>query len=101
MVHAGIGFERLFELVEELSVDCHDAEDVIARFLARAVVDEILPPAFLTDPDMEAMGGTTLDKAKVLLTVRHAAARVEHVWGPGSSDDLADLKGEIRMLVEE
>ncbi|KAF3436703.1 hypothetical protein FNV43_RR19450 [Rhamnella rubrinervis] len=42
------GFFMLLESVDDLVVDIPDAVDILALFLARAVVDDILPPAFLT-----------------------------------------------------
>ena len=42
------GFFMLLESADDLTVDILDAVDVIALFIARAVVDDILPPAFIT-----------------------------------------------------
>lgn len=41
------GFKSLLVSVEDLKLDVPAAEDDLALFLARAVVDDILPPAFL------------------------------------------------------
>lgn len=97
----GKGFERLFEQVDDLSIDYHDAPQVLANFLARAVADELLPPAFLSDSLVEDLGGEVVTQAKVLLSMPHAAARLERVWGPGSTEDLTELKESIRMALEE
>ncbi len=45
----GKGFERLFEIVDELEKDSPTVREVLSIFLARAVVDEILPPSFLNE----------------------------------------------------
>ena len=42
------GFLDLLASVQDLELDCPNAGDAIAAFLARAVVDDVLPPAFLT-----------------------------------------------------
>jgi programmed cell death protein 4 len=55
----GKGFERLFELVDEIEKDAPAARDMLARFLARAVVDEVLPPSFLSDAVVCNLGGRT------------------------------------------
>ncbi|KAI3985642.1 hypothetical protein MKX01_033925, partial [Papaver californicum] len=36
------------EATDDLVVDILDAVDILALFVARAVVDDILPPAFLS-----------------------------------------------------
>jgi hypothetical protein len=41
------GFTKLLESVEDLSIDIPDAVELLSLFLARAVVDDILPPAYL------------------------------------------------------
>ena len=41
------GFKRLLASVDDLKLDVPAAEEDLALFLARAVVDDILPPAFL------------------------------------------------------
>lgn len=46
----GKGFERLFEQIDELVKDSPKARNMLTIFLARAVVDEILPPSYLMDP---------------------------------------------------
>lgn len=103
------GFERVFELADDLELDCPQAKDYIARFLARAVADECIPPSFLTDKFIEGLGGVIVQRAKSLLSIRHGAARLSRVWGPTAlvqSDDddesyVAVLKAEIKMLLVE
>ena len=41
------GFRNLLHSVEDLKLDVPSAEEDVALFLARAVVDDVLPPAFL------------------------------------------------------
>ena len=41
------GFKSLLNSVDDLKLDVPSAEDDLALFLARAVVDDVLPPAFL------------------------------------------------------
>ena len=41
------GFERLLESVDDLALDVPSAAEDLAMFVARATVDDILPPAFL------------------------------------------------------
>ena len=38
------GFERLFEAVDDLSIDAPNAPTIVSDFLVRSVVDEALPP---------------------------------------------------------
>jgi programmed cell death protein 4 len=41
------GFLNVVSAVEDLQIDVPEAPDLVANFVARAVVDDILPPAFV------------------------------------------------------
>lgn len=55
-------------------------------FLARAVVDEVLPPAYLSDLNNNRPGDLVVEKAVSLLSREHCNARLERVWGPGGKN---------------
>jgi len=101
MMHIGKGFTMLFAVGSELETDSPDAVHTLARFLARAVVDEILPPAFLMDPGVAAAGGPVVVEARAVLSAPRAAARLEHVWGAAAAAGVAELKEQVRMAVQE
>lgn len=42
------GFTALLERIEDLKLDIPSAPEYLSAFLARAVVDDLLPPAFLS-----------------------------------------------------
>lgn len=44
----GAGFARLLAATDDLVLDCPDGVRLLALFLGRAIVDEALPPVFLT-----------------------------------------------------
>ena len=81
MEQIGKGFERLFETIDDLAKDVPAARGMAAKFLARAVADELLPPAFLSDPIIQSLaGGSILDDARALLSLKHSAEKLEHCW---------------------
>lgn len=47
------GFTRLLSSVDDLVLDVPEAVHLLALFTGRAVVDELLPPAFLTQVGFE------------------------------------------------
>jgi len=95
------GFERLFEVIDDISLDAPGAKNTVAAFLARAVVDEILPPAFLSDRLIVSMGGEVVEHAKLLLSLEHHGARLERIWGPGDGRPVEELKVAVDQLLEE
>jgi hypothetical protein len=59
----------LFEQCEDLKLDCPNADKLIASFLARAIMDEVLPPSFITER-MDSgipVGAGVIQQAVVLL----------------------------------
>lgn len=97
----GKGFERVLEYADDLELDIPNARTIIATFLARAVVDEILPPSFLMDPLVIRIGGEIVDMAKKKLSINHGTARLEKGWGPGDGRPVEELKISIDQLMQE
>jgi programmed cell death protein 4 len=97
----GKGFERLFEIVDEIEKDCPAARNILATFLARAVIDEILPPSFLADAVVCTLGKEIVEHAKHMLSQHHAGAKLEHSWGPGDGRPVEELKVAIDQLLQE
>ena len=74
---------------------------VVASFLARAVVDEVLPPAFLSEHNNNRPGDIVVEKAVGLLSREHCTARLERVWGPGDGRPIEELKQDMDKLLQE
>jgi len=96
MLNVGEGFERLLEALDELQVDVPDARALAAKMLARAVVDDLLPPAFLTDRTVHALAGDVVEAARAQVAVRTTAS--VHATGLSS---VPELKRGIEELVKE
>lgn len=77
------GLERLFEIVDEIEKDAPSARSIMAAYIARGVVDEVIPPSYLNDPVACDLGSDMIDRAKLLLSRDHVGARLEKIWGPG------------------
>ena len=97
----GKGFERLFELIDDYSVDAPAAKSMLATFLTRAVVDEVLPPSFLSDVVVCNLGGDVVIQAKTLLSLHHGGAKLERIWGPGDGRSVEELKVALDQLLQE
>lgn len=96
-----MGFEVLLDSIEDLSIDIPDAKAMVGSFLARAVVDEVLAPAFLSNRNNTHPGDCVVEKAVGLLSREHCTARLEKVWGPGDGRPVSDLKGVMDQLLKE
>ena len=97
----GKAFERLFEQADEIQIDCLNARELLSIFLARAVVDEVLPPSFLTDSVVANLGGEIVSHAKLLLSLGPSGVPLERVWGPGDGRPVAEMKLAIDQLLTE
>lgn len=97
----GRGFERLFEIIGEVEKDAPGAKDMLSKFLARCILDEVLSPSFLNDPIVCDLGGDVVDHAKRMLSQEHIGAKIESCWGPGDGRPVAELKVAIDLLVQE
>ncbi|XP_002986347.2 programmed cell death protein 4 isoform X1 [Selaginella moellendorffii] len=88
------GFRKLLLSVDNLVLDNPNAVKILAVFVARAVVDDILPPAFLTDAQKLLAEGS-----KGMEVVNKAMAT--HL-GPSAHADMVEKKwgGSTRSTVE-
>ena len=80
---------------------CYETQTMVGSFLARAVVDEVLPPAFLSNQNNNRPGDEVIEKAVSLLSREHCTARLERVWGPGDGRPVAELKAVLDQLLKE
>ena len=99
------GFTRLVEAAGDLILDCPQAVEVLTLFVARAVVDDILPPAFLSKT-AEALGEdgeglAVVRAAEVIMATPHHAERVERAWGGSSQTTVAGAKERIALVLRE
>lgn len=95
------GFDILLDSLDDLEIDIPDAKQIVGCFLARAIVDEVLPPAFISNRNNNNPGDEVTEKAVTLLSREHCTARLEKIWGPGDGRPVAELKKVIDQLIEE
>ena len=100
------GFAKLVESADDLVVDIPDAIDVLALFVARAVVDDILPPAFLTKQSdclpKQSKGIQVLRRAeKGYLAAPLHAEIIERRWGGSRNKTVEDVRVRINNLLVE
>ena len=107
------GFEKTFERIEDLKLDCLSVETVplvspphpqyLSRFLARAIVDEVFPPRILQNPLLKTYSASVLRETEELLSLPHSLERMEHVWGAGAAslEELQVMKRLVRDAIEE
>lgn len=100
------GFTKLVESADDLIVDIPDTIDILALFIARAVVDDILPPAFLKKQvaylAKDSKGGEVLKKAeKSYLAAPLHAEIIERRWGGSKNTTVDDVKARINNFLKE
>lgn len=102
------GFEVLLTEVADLKIDTPGAEDVLGRFLARAVADDCLPPVYINthpanDSEFEdAAAREAMKTAYTLLNMTHAMSHLDTVWGVhGQRKPVKYLVREIVLCIKE
>lgn len=98
------GFQYALDSVEDATIDIPDAKDTLAKFLARAIIDEVLPPKFLRTCEKIAKSRTAkevISLAGVLISDSHGSERLARIWGPGDMSSVKRLKKEVINFIEE
>lgn len=93
------GFEKLFERLSDLRLDCPHIDDDLSKFLARAITDEVLPPSILQDFILKEYGAEVLALTETLLNMPHSFELMEHVWGARIAA-LEDIQMTKQLLVD-
>ena len=91
----------MFEIVDEIEKDVPMARDMVATFVSRAVVDEVLPPSFLSDAVVCNLGGEVVEHAKRMLSRDHGGGLLDRSWGPGDGRPVADMKVALDQCLQE
>lgn len=83
------GFTLLLTRTEDIYLDTRDVLGLLSFFIARAVVDEVLPPSFLSRVDLQPndMGFRVVQQAQKLLNQRGAAERLSEGWVASEVDN--------------
>jgi hypothetical protein len=97
------GFILVLSRLDDLVLDTPDAEQVLSIFLARAIVDDAVPPAFLLreEPTFGPRARQVQDLASGMLKGKHVAQRLSHGWGPGDGKSVKRLKERVLLIIEE
>ncbi|GMH35363.1 hypothetical protein BSKO_03231 [Bryopsis sp. KO-2023] len=100
----GQGFARILASVEDLVLDNPDAAHLISQFLGRIIVDEVLPPSFLTSVlgalKDDSLGIQVVQATGSMLSARHASERLLNCWH-GGSKDIEQIRDDIKAMLKE
>ncbi|XP_058972688.1 programmed cell death protein 4-like isoform X1 [Pocillopora verrucosa] len=99
------GFQQLLDDLDDLSLDTPDAPEMVGKFIARAIADDCLPPAFVSnlgDAPPNSNQAKALAEAGVLLKMKHGMVRLDSVWGvAGGRRPVKYLVKKMVLLLKE
>jgi hypothetical protein len=107
------GFEHILDCVDDILVDHPQAVDMLSLFIARAVIDDILPPSFVQKVKAKKRADASLDidlmanmervfvGIECNLSDRHATERLLRCWGSGAGRDIDATKSSMHGLLNE
>jgi programmed cell death protein 4 len=96
------GFQLVLNKLDDYVLDTPNASEVMGKFLARAIVDEIIAPVFLKNASTpNELAKEAIALANAMITEKHRTSRLEHIWGPGDLSSVKRLKEEVNLLLSE
>lgn len=99
------GFQQLLDDLDDLSLDTPEAPEIVGKFIARAIADDCLPPAFVNnmgDTPSDSKQAKALTEADVLLRMKHGMVRLDSVWGVvGGRRPVKHLVKKMVLLLKE
>lgn len=96
-------FARLLYSVEDVVLDCPEFPFLLSCFIARAIIDDVLAPSFLSrvsvgDTDL---AGFVVRESLALIRMPHSASRIARVWGSAATSSVQDLKRAFGIIIKE
>lgn len=96
------GFKSALRKLDDTIIDIPEAGDMLGKFIARAIMDEIIPPAFLKSVELDTnCVRNCVASANGHVNDPHRSRKLEHIWGPGDLDSVKRLKKEVQNLIDE
>jgi len=96
------GFQAALDSLEDIIIDNPDAVDMLSKFLARAIFDEVIAPVFLKNAATRCQLATQcINLANGLLNQPFRSERLAHIWGAGDMSSVKRLKEAIDLMFEE
>jgi len=96
------GFTLLLQRIEDLKLDIPNAPEYLSMFLARAVVDDLLPPAFMSHDSADVeLAKEVLTQARSLIQGKGASKRLAKIWGPAGEQSVKHLKERAQSILGE
>lgn len=89
--------------MDDLYVDVPDVLYVLSCFIARAIVDEVLPPSFVTDCAVQDsdLGSNVLRHVSKVLGQKNSYQQLARVWVSGKDKSVPELKEVIKSHIRE
>ena len=99
------GFIRVLKSIDDLALDTPNVVPVVANFIARAMVDDVLPPSFIALLPQRLVASSPLVRQVVAavqqLVEKGGVQSMVHSWGAASKSSVEELKGSVKTLVDE
>lgn len=97
---AEVGFELVLANLKDIAIDAPLAPEMVGKFIARAVVDEVLAPSFFytgKTPTLKSKEAMAL--ARGLYNAPMPSKRLAHIWG--AIDKVSRLVRATRTIASE
>jgi len=97
-----LGFQMAIDSLEDISLDVPNAPELLSKFIARAVFDEVIPPKFLKHAKTSNKEGDLCVRlANAFSNERFRADKLAHVWGISEESSIKRLRNEAHLIFDE
>lgn len=99
------GFTKVLAQCDDLRLDTPGVCAVIGKFLARAILDNVLPMAYLANCEymmIPDLAHRAISKGQALVAIPQAFYRLKNIWGTsGGQSSVDQLKVKVSLLLHE
>ena len=97
-------FNEFLAELDDISLDCPEAQSMLGKFMARCVADDCLAPKFVNqhaDENLSAKAKEALHIAHGLITMKHGLVRLDSIWNAVDRKPVKHLVKKIKTMIAE
>jgi len=96
------GFQATLDVLDDALLDTPYAVDILSKFIARAIFDEVIAPSFLNNASaITTTSEKCINLSHSLVNQPFRSDRLVHIWGAGELKSVKRLKEETKLIFEE
>lgn len=100
MYNISKAFEILIKKMKRIQLDFPNIEEILIKYISRCIVDEVLSPSFLLDPNIIKLNRSLNKKIRNFLTQKFIIKKCENIWNVENNPENLNNLSHINKIID-